>query len=172
MPIYLTEFGVQSKPNRFLGVPVSKQAEFDAIAEHIAWSNPRVLAFSQYLLRDDPLGGAPGSSVHGGVVRFQTGVEYVDGRAKPLYYSWPLPLVVSRRGRGFSLWGLVRPAHEASTVTVLVQPRGAHGFRVLKTVHTDSTGAWSLSSSVQGVKWRVRWAGPGGRYEGAPIGAS
>jgi hypothetical protein len=36
VPIYLTEFGVQSKPNKYLGVPVSKQAEYDAIAEHIA----------------------------------------------------------------------------------------------------------------------------------------
>ena len=52
---------------------VAKQAEFDAIAEHIAYENPRVAAFSQYLLKDDPLGGAPGSSVHGGTVGFQTG---------------------------------------------------------------------------------------------------
>ena len=73
---------MQSKPNRELGVPVAKQAEFDAIAEHIAWSNPRVAAFSQYLLKDDPLGGAPGSSVNGGTVGFQTGLEYVSGQAQ------------------------------------------------------------------------------------------
>ena len=73
LPIYLTEFGVQSKPNRFLGVSVAQQAEFDAIAEHIAWANPRVAAFSQYLLVDDPLGGKPGSSVNGGTIGFQTG---------------------------------------------------------------------------------------------------
>ncbi len=36
VPIYLTEFGVQSHPNKYLGVSVAKQAEFDAIAEHIA----------------------------------------------------------------------------------------------------------------------------------------
>jgi hypothetical protein len=173
MPIYLTEFGVQSKPNRFLGVPVSRQAEYSAIAERIAWSNPRVAAFSQYLLRDDPLGGAPGSSVHGGVVRFQTGLQYVNGKPKPLYYSWPLPLVVSKRGHGFSLWGLVRPSEGAATVTVLVQRKGAHGFSVLKNVQTDGSGAWTLSSSTQGVAWRVRWTSPGGvKYEGPPIHAS
>ena len=27
-PIYLTEFGIQSKPNPFLGVPVAQQAEY------------------------------------------------------------------------------------------------------------------------------------------------
>ena len=57
VPIYLTEFGVQSVPNKELGVSVATQAEFDAIAERIAWENPRVAAFSQYLLKDDPLGG-------------------------------------------------------------------------------------------------------------------
>ncbi len=80
MPIYLTEFGVQSKPNRYLGVSPSQQAVDDAIAEKIAWSNSRVAAFSQYLLRDDPVGGPPGSSVNGGYVGFQTGLEYHDGR--------------------------------------------------------------------------------------------
>ena len=63
LPIYLTEFGVQSHPNKQLGVPVAQQAEYDAMAEQIAYNNPRVAAFSQYLLKDDPLGGEPGSSV-------------------------------------------------------------------------------------------------------------
>ena len=67
-------------------------------------------AFSQYLLKDDPLGGAPGSSVHGGSIGFQTGLEYLNGTPKPLYFGFPVPLVVSKRGHGFSLWGLVRPA--------------------------------------------------------------
>ena len=47
LPVYLTEFGVQSYPNHELGVPLPQQAEFDAVAEKIAWSNPRVVAFSQ-----------------------------------------------------------------------------------------------------------------------------
>ena len=57
VPIYLTEFGVQSKPNKYEGVSAAKQAEYDAIAEHMAYSNPRVAAFSQYLFKDDPIGG-------------------------------------------------------------------------------------------------------------------
>src|SRR2546428_476369 len=83
LPIYLTEFGVQSRPNRFLGVPVAKQAEYDAIAERIAWNNRRVAAFSQYLLRDDRLGGAPGASVHGGTIGFQTRLPDLSRQLKP-----------------------------------------------------------------------------------------
>jgi hypothetical protein len=172
LPIYLTEFGVQSKPNRYLGVPVAQQAEYDAIAERIAYSNPRVAAFSQYLLVDDPLGGAPGSSVHGGVIGFQTGLEYLNGTRKPLYYGFPLPLVVSKRGHGFSLWGLVRPVTGATRLTVLVQPKGSRGYRTLKTVSTNSLGYWTLNSSTQGSHWRVRWKSPSGvKYEGPPIRA-
>ena len=172
MPIYLTEFGVQSKPNRFLGVSVGRQAEFDAEAEHIAWSNPRVAAFSQYLLRDDPVGGAPGSSVHGGVIGFQTGLEYVTGVPKPLYYAWPIPLTVSPSGgRSVSLWGLVRPTLGSTALTVLVLPKGSHKWRVLKTVRTGAFGEWSLRSGTsQGSEWRVRWESPAHvKYEGPPI---
>ncbi len=173
LPVYLTEFGVQSVPNKELGVSLSQQAQFDAIDEHIAWSNPRVGAFSQYLLMDDPVGGPAGSSVNGGFIGFQTGLETVKGKPKPLYYSWPLPLTVTKHGRnGFSLWGLVRPATGATKLTVLVQRKGSHAFRTLKTVTTNSLGYWSLNSSTKGVDWRVRWAGPNGtKYEGAPIAA-
>jgi hypothetical protein len=172
LPIYLTEFGVQSKPNRFLGVPVSQQAEFDAIAERIAWANSRVAAFSQYLLVDDPLGGAPGASANGGTIGFQTGLEYLSGKAKPLYFGFPVPLAVSKRGHGFSLWGFVRPATGATKLTVLVQPPGSRRYRTLRTVSTNGQGYWALNSSTQGAHWRVRWTSPAGaRYEGPPIGA-
>jgi hypothetical protein len=172
VPIYLTEFGVQTFPNRELGVSFAKQAQFDAIDEHIAWSNPRVAAFSQYLLKDDPLGGRAGASVNGGFVGFQSGLETVNGTPKPLYYSWPLPLTVSKRGRGYSLWGLIRPAPGSTTATILVKRRHARKYTTLKTVTTDSLGYWSLSSSTQGTAWRVRWVSPSGRkYEGAPITA-
>jgi hypothetical protein len=172
LPIYLTEFGTQSYPNKQLGVSVAKQAEYNAIAEHIAWSNPRVVAFSQYLLKDDPLGGVPGASVHGGTVGFQTGLEYVSGQPKPLYYGWPIPLTVTRDGRRFALWGLVRPAGGATHVTVLVKLPHAKRYRTLKTIHTNGLGYWSFVSSTKGEAWRVRWTSPSGvRYEGPPIHA-
>jgi hypothetical protein len=173
MPIYLTEFGWQTKPNKFLAVPFSVQAQFDAISERIAYSNPRVVAFSQYLLRDDPLGGKPGSSLNGGRVGFQTGLESVNGRPKPLFYGFRLPLTVSRSGRGsFALWGLVRPATAATHVQVLVLDRGARRYRVLaQSVATDALGYWTLhSSDGRASSFEVRWRTPSGTlYTGAPI---
>lgn len=171
--MYLTEFGVQSKPNKYQGVPVAQQAEYDAIAEHMAYENPRVAAFSQYLLKDDQLGGAPGASVNGGTVGFQTGLEYYSGQPKPLYYAWPIPLTVTKTGHGVSLWGLVRPSTGATRVTVLVRAKGSKRYRKLKVVQTNSQGYWSLSSSTPGQYWRVSWTSPKGvKYEGPPILAS
>jgi hypothetical protein len=171
LPIYLTEFGVESKPNQYLGVSVSQQAEFDAIDERIAYETPRVAAFSQYLLRDDPLGGANSTSATG-FIGFQTGLEYLSGGAKPLYFGFPVPLTVSKRGHRFSLWGFVRPAAGATHLTVLVQVKGASRYRTLKTVATNGGGYWTFTSSTQGTHWRVRWTGPSGvKYEGPPIRA-
>ncbi len=165
LPIYVTEFGVISTPNRQIGVPVAKQAEYQAIAEHIAYENPRVAAFSQYLLRDD----TPKGRSH---VAFQTGLEYANGKAKPLFSAFPVPLAVSRHGHGYSLWGLVRPAGEATTLTVEAQRRGSRRWSVLAQVHTNSRGYWTMLSNVQASSWRVRWTSPEGTvYKGPPIRA-
>ena len=43
----------QSKPDPIYGVSQTRQAEWRALAEQIAFRNDRVRAFSQYLMRDD-----------------------------------------------------------------------------------------------------------------------
>ena len=167
LPIYITEFGIMSKPNRYQGVAASVQAEYDAISERIAYSNPRVASFAQYLLKDDP---TPGKHSH--AVGFQTGLEYFNGAHKPSFAGFPIPLTVSRAGSGYFLWGFVRPAGGATTVTVEVQPRGSHRFKMLAQVATNSLGYWTLTSFMQGSHWRVRWVSPGGtRYAGPSVHA-
>ena len=44
----------RASPTTCSGCPLAQQAEFHAISEKLAWSNPRVVSFDQYLLRDDP----------------------------------------------------------------------------------------------------------------------
>ena len=164
IPMYLTEFGVESKPNS-LGVSQQQQAEYDAISEKIAWGNPDVVAFSQYLLTDE--------NPHNGLHGYRTGLLTANGGAKTLYYSYPLPLVVNRSSSGYSLWGLVRPATGVTKVKVRVQTPGSRSFRTLATVTTDSHGYWTLHSSTSGVNWRVSWRNPSGvAYNGPPIGAN
>ncbi|MHB1537217.1 MAG: cellulase family glycosylhydrolase [Solirubrobacteraceae bacterium] len=168
LPIFLTEYGVMSRPNKGpFAVSVEKQAAYDAIAEHVAWANGRVAAFSQYLLEDDPTYRGKYE------VSFQTGLEYSSGGKKPLYYSFPVPMTVTPvRGHGYNLWGFVRPAHKATKVTILIQRPKARSFSVLKTVRTGRGGYWTFKSNVKGSYWKVRWISPSGKkYEGTRIGA-
>ena len=123
VPIYLTEFGVQSLPNKQLGVPAATAGGIrrDRRAHRLLQSARRgVLAVPA---QRRPGGRRPGSS-HGGTVGFQTGLEYVSGAPKPLYFGWPIPLTVTKEGRGVSLWGLVRPATGATKVTVSFRRQG------------------------------------------------
>ena len=161
MPIYITEYGVQSYPNPVVGVPLRQQAEFDAISERIAYDNPRVASFSQYLLRDDhPVGGR--------VVGFQSGLETWTGAKKPSFAGFRLPLTVTRTGGGVAFWGLVRPARRATTVIVQYSTDGGRHWHGLATVRTGASGYWHATGVfARGRVWRVRW----GTFTGPPIRA-
>lgn len=158
MPIYLTEFGIQSKPDPLYGVSQQRQAEFQAISEKIAWSNPRVKWFSQYLLRDDDhLHKGPKISRYPG---FESGLRFANGKPKLSLKAFPVPLTALRRGHGVSLWGLARPAHKRVTVTILVKNKPYLRIR------TDRRGYFTRQ--VRYVKhrtYRLRWHG----HTGPPI---
>jgi hypothetical protein len=179
LPIFLTEFGIQSTPDTQSGVSLAKQVEYRAIAERIAYDNRRVVAFSQYLLRDsDPTG----PKQYGG---FESGLRFANGRPKPSLPAFRLPLAVQRKGSKVSGWGLVRPASPLAfgplaptpitppgagptTVTILYADRGSSRFRILRTVRTDSTGYFRFSSKYRaGRRWNVRWQ----RFSGSPVGS-
>ena len=166
LPVYITEFGVQSVPDPIVGVPVAKQAEYDAMGERLAWSNPRIASFSQYLLQDDhPRGGK--------VVGFQSGLETYKGRHKPLYQGFRLPLTVSRTRYGVSFWGLVRPASARTSVILQYSSNGGRSWHGLATEHTSASGYWhGTGVFARGRLWRVDWVSPAGTtYLGAPIRA-
>ncbi len=164
LPLYLTEFGTQSHPDRDTGVPLAQQPEYYAMAERIARSNSRVVAFSQYLLRDD----APtGPRQYGG---FESGLRFSDGRPKPSLAGFRLPLAVRARGSRASVWGRVRPATAPTSAEVQVADRGG-AFRTLRRVQTDSQGAFTFATTNRsGRRWRLRWTAPGGQvFVGPPI---
>ncbi len=169
--IYLTEFGIQSAPDPFVGVSLARQAEYLGIAEHMAYVNPRVKSFSQYLLHDDrPRKGSRVERYSG----FESGLRHSDGRAKPSYHAFRLPLAAERVGRSAVLWGRVRPSPTKTQVTILVSPRKGRPFRALRTVATNGRGVFGLRARHRkGQRYRVQWTGPDGRvWRGPPIRAS
>ncbi len=156
LPVYVSEFGVQSYPDRQFGVPLATQSDFRSIGEKMAWSNPRVRSFSQYLLRDDP----PSEGAHG---KFESGLFLYAGTApKPAWYGFRLPLVVTRKPHGrVALWGLVRPAHgRAGSLEIQVRDRG-RGWKKLATQRYGPSGYWQRAAAGKaGRQWRVVWIDP------------
>jgi hypothetical protein len=114
-----------------------------------------VRGFSQYLLRDSQPRAGPESERYSG---FESGLRFSDGREKPSYGAFRLPLVIERSGGGgVRIWGLVRPARGRTSATVEVADRGG-AFRRLRTLRTDSRGYLSLrSANRSGRRWRLSW---------------
>jgi hypothetical protein len=165
LPVYLTEFGIQSTPDKISGVSLAKQAAYLAISEHMAYVNPRVAAFSQYLLSDDPP-RADGYRYGG----FESGLRSSDGKAKPAYEGFRLPLAVEIYGSSDVLWGLVRPERAVSSVTVQRKPKSG-SWVTLKTLNTTSTGVYGLKTTHRaGQTYRVKWTDPEGKtYTGPAV---
>jgi hypothetical protein len=164
LPVYLTEFGIQSTPDPIYGVSLQRQAEYRSYSERIAYYNPRVRAFSQYLLTDDEIDAAGPGTKYGG---FESGLRTSTGKAKPALDGFRLPLVAKKTGSSskVTLWGLVRPATAAAKV--VVQQRSTHTgtFTTLKTITTNPRGYWT-SIATRGTaarEWRVKWTDADGK---------
>ena len=154
LPVYITEYGVQSVPDRRFGVGLKRQAEYLAISEHIAWRDGAVRSYGQYLMADDP----PSYEFP-----FTTGLRLHSGRRKPAYRAFPLTLAVQRRGRRVVVWGHLRPGSGRRGVEVRVRGGGRGGR--LRRVRTNSRGYFSFRSPFRaGRRWRAVSEGRAGPW--------
>jgi hypothetical protein len=165
--LFLTEYGYETVPDP-RGVSFGTQAEFDAIAERIAYENPMVASFPQYLLRDDP-------PVDATFPAFESGLRTYHGRGrpclehppdcKPAWYAFKTPLAVRIDGDHARIWGRVRPAHGSAAVEIHYAD-GDGGSGTLASLRTDTRGYFTLdSANVPGRRWWVRW----GRHDGPTV---
>lgn len=163
LDVYITEFGVLSDPHP-AGFPLPSQASFMAAAEFLAWRDPQVAAFGQYLLRDDP----PENRIV-----FTTGLRFSDNTPKPLRRAFPVTMLVRHVSRGsVAIWGHVRPARGKVGVEVFTRRRdGSPSY--LRSVRTDENGYFRFSSPFHPeTRWQVRADLPDGRTLSGPfIGA-
>ncbi|HEX6022927.1 MAG TPA: cellulase family glycosylhydrolase [Solirubrobacter sp.] len=166
LPIHLTEFGIQSTPDKIAGVSLERQAAYRAVSEHIAYVNPRVASFSQYLMSDDPP-RERGYRYAG----FESGLRRSDGRPKPAYEGFRLPLAVEVYGRNDVLWGLVRPFRGVTQVTIERRLKGSKTWKVLKTLNTTARGVFGFKTKHRsGQRYRVIWTSPDGQtHTGPPV---
>jgi hypothetical protein len=152
LPIWYTEFGFQTDPpDRLFGVPVARQADYVNQSDWIAYRQPRVRAVAQYKLIDEAF-----------LPSFQSGLRFVDGREKPAYAAYRLPIWVSGRGRRLRVYGQVRPAPNGSSQTVAIQVRPPRGgeFATVRTVAVRSRrGHFLVRLRARPGVWRLQWDG-------------
>lgn len=143
LPVYITEYGIQSVPDHRFGVSLGTQMAYLAISEYMAWTTPAVRSYAQYLLKDDE----PGNPY-----RFTTGLEFHSGRAKPSLRSFPITLLAKRNGGRVLIWGHVRPGTGSQKVTVTYRQGGK--TRTLRRLRTDARGYFRFSTKYRsGRKW-------------------
>jgi hypothetical protein len=124
LPIYSTEFGYQTNPpDPFVSTSPARQAEILNTMEQFSTRYPRLKSYSQYLLFDDVARSGSSALRWAG---FQTGLRFANGKAKPSFDAYKLPIVVKRRGGGVSIWGHVRPG--SGTRFVQLQRRSGGSF--------------------------------------------
>jgi hypothetical protein len=128
VPLYLTEYGYQTKPDPF-SISFAQQAAWLNQAEYITSRNPNVRALSQFLLVDDAPDPAYSVKKNPQLAwrTFQSGLSLLNGSHKPAYKAYLTPLYVRtprvHRGRAVSLFGMLRAAGAADRPKVTIQWR-------------------------------------------------
>jgi Glycosyl hydrolase family 79 C-terminal beta domain len=138
--LWLDEYGYQTNPpDKLRGVSPGAQDRYLQQAAYIAWHDPRVVLFAQYLWKDEPAGD--GRKYTG----WQSGLHFADGSDKPALAHFPDPIWVDFRSK--VAWGQVRPGGVHS---VAVQRRiagGATNWETLAVVQTDTDGSWQIPTA-------------------------
>ncbi len=140
-PLYLTEFGYQTNPpDADSGVTPAQQAAWLQESWYKAWADPRVHNITQYEWVDEPIKSVSGGNNY---ASWQSGLHFVDGRAKPALKAFTNPMYVDVRpgARTARVWGQVRPG---TSWEVTIERRTAGGsFAQVKKVRTDDNGFFS-----------------------------
>jgi hypothetical protein len=106
--VWSTEYGFVTSPPQKGGQHYPSPAQAATYlnqAEYLSWRNPRVASYAQYLLTDPP--------VVKGAGLFSSGLIFADGKDKPAYNAYRLPLwlpsMTVKKGAETQIWGGARP---------------------------------------------------------------
>ena len=132
--IFLTEYGIQSRPPDPFGASPRQQARWLNESERLVWRDRRVKSTAQYELFD-----AHASE------QFNTGLRTAQGARKPAWAAYRISVTVTRRGRRrVEIWGWVKPGRGRQVVEVRARRRGRNPYRVVRRVRTNPRGMFRI----------------------------
>jgi hypothetical protein len=168
MPIYITEWGVQSRdPSPFVKFSQAQQAEYLNEGEYMAWANPRVPTFAQFLLVDAAPNPLYKVGSHAYWATFQSGLLlYPSDLPKPGYDAFELPLWLPhpQHGSRVTVWAQIRPTNAPRTATLQFEPAGSTAWTDVAQVNgTGPEGFLTTHVSLPAAgSLRLSWDGPSG----------
>jgi len=124
--VYNTEFGFQSRPpDSKSGVRLNQQAQYENESEYISYRAGRIRSFTHYLMIDDPCVISSRQCLG-----FQTGLKFIDGRAKPAFAAFAMPIVVRRTSRSnkVRVWGSALRRRRGAATELLKNGRVVRRF--------------------------------------------
>ncbi len=123
-PLWITEFGWDSKPPDPGGLPMRIHARWAAEAIYRAWE-AGVSHFFWFELRDEARGSSPfNETIQSGL--YLRGATIESDRPKRALQAFRFPFVALKRGGGFSFWGRT-PDSEGGSVRIEIHTkRGWH----------------------------------------------
>jgi hypothetical protein len=166
----LGEFGFETDPpDPYNGIGLQEHADYLNIGDFLAYRDPRVLANTQFLLRDvPPIMGAKGKRRW---FTYQSGLYFANGRPKPAAGSYLMPFHVTARNVDSvdstvnTFWGQVRFFPNRQYTTVHLQYR-IRGSQIWETVGdpinvSNEMNFWEAAAAVRGSgSWRAVWIDP------------
>lgn len=174
MPIMSTEFGYETKPpDPFAGVTEAQQADYISLSEALTYFNPRIVANTQFLLRDvAPLakykkGGRNYWST------YQSGLYTLKDVPKPAaqayampFTTFPAPADPATGAAQVSAFGQIRfrenvkPGGTPDPIQFDYQPPGATTWTQFATTTTNALGYFVTTLPYPGPGLiRARWNG-------------
>jgi hypothetical protein len=175
-PIWLTEYGYQTKPpDPLFAVSWTTQANYINQADSIAYGYSRVRSVAQFLLIDDGPNrkAAPTDFRYWGST-FQTGLITGEGSSrpgvkKPAFGAYERPIYISRRnvrrGTKVTVFGQLRPAAPRAQLTATLQFRAGGGaYRTMRRAGTRSLRNYIVFRGVRlrrSGSLRISWTGTG-----------
>jgi hypothetical protein len=173
LPVALTEFGYETNPpDPYAGLPLDKQADYLNLADLLGWVNPRIMATTQFLLRDAPplTNHTKGSKAYWHT--YQSGLFFANGTPKPAASAYRLPLAAFPFARDPAnnqvvefVWGQLRfrPKGAPDQVTLLYKPAdGSSDWAPLGSpvMVNDSRNFFTARVDVPGPgQLQVQWQG-------------
>jgi hypothetical protein len=132
--IFLTEYGIQSRPPDPRAVTLRTQARWLNQSERLVWRDRRIKSTAQYELLDVPERE-----------QFNTGLHAASGARKPAWAAYRISLTATRRGRrSVEIWGWLKPGSGRQVVEVRARRRGRHPYRVVRRVRTSPRGMFRI----------------------------